>query len=301
MRVTVLDAMPADVPSLRELLADCSEHYCAEHLPALRWCPAGMTLPHSFDHDASRFIIAKVEGCIVACISVRADSNRRELRVSLPVPCNTPANEKSNILLDLFLYLIKQARAEGWEEVRAIYHDLPDVLASPFQLLEQLGWHGSHRFEMIGHSFLEPPATDLRIASASEVGEEAFFAAEVAVEKSASIDESRTDCLISQRMWHVEPATDWLIGYTGDQPAGIVRVAVARNGVGVVDNLVIAPIERNRGYGTVLLAHGMIALRPRTDTVWLDVDADNLPALRLYRKAGFGIHHLHGEWEYTLH
>jgi len=28
--------------------------------------------------------------------------------------------------------------------------------------------------------------------------------------------------------------------------------------------------------------------------VWLDVDQDNLPAVRLYQWAGFRVHHLHG-------
>ena len=53
-------------------------------------------------------------------------------------------------------------------------------------------------------------------------------------------------------------------------------------------SLAVAPRARRRGVGAALLGH-LIAQREAQNigTIWLDVAADNLTAIRLYEKAGF--------------
>ena len=73
-----------------------------------------------------------------------------------------------------------------------------------------------------------------------------------------------------------------------------MRVAVTASRVGLADGIAVAKERRGRGLGRLLLARGLAALIGRTDVVWLDTDHDNMPAQRLYRRAGFQLLHRHG-------
>ena len=42
------------------------------------------------------------------------------------------------------------------------------------------------------------------------------------------------------------------------------------------------------------IAGGLSRLIGKTEVVWLDVDHDNVPALRVYERAGFQVHHRSG-------
>lgn len=106
----------------------------------------------------------------------------------------------------------------------------------------------------------------------------------------------KKDCEFSERMWGTtDPKTDWLVAYDGEQLVGTVRVAVTREGLGVLDDIALIKEYRGRGFGRCLLARGLSALIGRTEIVRLDCEQDNTSAVQLYRQAGFKIHHEHGE------
>jgi ribosomal protein S18 acetylase RimI-like enzyme len=71
-------------------------------------------------------------------------------------------------------------------------------------------------------------------------------------------------------------------------------MALSREGVGVVDVFGLLEEHRGRGLGIGLLAAGISRLAGKTNTVWLDIDEDNGPAVSTCKRAGFRIHHRHG-------
>ena len=85
------------------------------------------------------------------------------------------------------------------------------------------------------------------------------------------------------------------MGVASEPSSASRRIAVSREGVGVLDGIAVAPERRGRGIGRALLAKGLTALAGRTDIVRLDVHHDNPAAIRLYERAGFRTHHVHGE------
>ena len=76
-----------------------------------------------------------------------------------------------------------------------------------------------------------------------------------------------------------QPMADSFVGY-------IIAHIVADEAE--ILSLAVAPLARRRGVGTALLGH-LIAQRKAQNfgTIWLEVAADNLTAIRLYEKAGF--------------
>ena len=77
-----------------------------------------------------------------------------------------------------------------------------------------------------------------------------------------------------------------------DQPiaasfAGYIIAQIIANEAEIL-SLAVAPLARRRGVGAALLGH-LIAQREAQNisTIWLDVAADNVTAIRLYEKAGF--------------
>jgi ribosomal protein S18 acetylase RimI-like enzyme len=160
---------------------------------------------------------------------------------------------------------------------------------------------GHYRLEMLGQDFhIDPGSAAVTCRTAAEVGLEAFYEAEARVGRWESVDQSRRDCETSRRMWCVDPQTDYLAAYDNDEVVGTARVAVTREGTGVLDALQVRPGRRGQGIGRVLIAAALSALENRTDVVWLDVDSDNTASRRLYESAGFRVHHEHGELSITL-
>lgn len=129
-------------------------------------------------------------------------------------------------------------------------------------------------------------------AWAADVGPEAVGEVEARMRGWAAAEVEK-NLAVSRTMWSVADR-DWLAAYEGRTPVGVVRMAVTREGVGVVDAFGLAKEHRGRGLGIHLLAAGLARLAGQTDVVWLDVDLDNVPALRVYQRAGLHVHHLDG-------
>jgi GNAT superfamily N-acetyltransferase len=76
---------------------------------------------------------------------------------------------------------------------------------------------------------------------------------------------------------------DALVGYAMCEPVGVVAL---------VRHLVVDPRRRGQGLGEELLRRLAIQLRALGCQSWrLNVKIDNQPALRLYRRLGFDVHH----------
>jgi ribosomal protein S18 acetylase RimI-like enzyme len=79
----------------------------------------------------------------------------------------------------------------------------------------------------------------------------------------------------------------WLLAY-GDSYCGTVQGIRERNGMGAIQNLGIVPSHRGHGLGRALLLqslHGFV--RAGLGRAFLEVTAQNEPAVRLYRGVGF--------------
>jgi ribosomal protein S18 acetylase RimI-like enzyme len=83
------------------------------------------------------------------------------------------------------------------------------------------------------------------------------------------------------------PEATWLVaGPTGY--AGTVQGVIDKGRFGAIQNLGIVPEYRGRGLGAALLCQALIGFEQAGVTVaYLEVTAQNLPAVRLYRKFGF--------------
>jgi len=91
------------------------------------------------------------------------------------------------------------------------------------------------------------------------------------------------------------PEATWLAVAVGEdgkpvETCGTVQGVRDRFGLGAIQNLGITPPHRGRGLGTVLLFRALsgfwqVGLR----RVYLEVTADNLGAVRLYRRHGFHV------------
>jgi GNAT superfamily N-acetyltransferase len=101
----------------------------------------------------------------------------------------------------------------------------------------------------------------------------------------------RNGCLqlmrdISMRRGFVPQAT-WLIA-RGTDYLGTVQGVVDRVSVGMIQNLGIVPEARNLGLGTHLLLKSLHGFRSYgLSRGMLEVTADNIGAVRLYRRLGF--------------
>jgi ribosomal protein S18 acetylase RimI-like enzyme len=79
----------------------------------------------------------------------------------------------------------------------------------------------------------------------------------------------------------------WLLAH-GASYCGTVQGVRERNGMGAIQNLGIVPSHRGRGLGRALLLqalHGFV--RAGLGRAFLEVTAQNEPAIRLYRDVGF--------------
>ncbi|MQA05110.1 MAG: mycothiol synthase [Streptosporangiales bacterium] len=95
------------------------------------------------------------------------------------------------------------------------------------------------------------------------------------------------DVLAREEASWFDPA-GFFIAWRGDRLAGYHWTKVAEDGVGEVYVLGVDPDEQGTGLGKALLMHGLTHLRDRgLVEVTLYVEADNAPAVALYRKLGF--------------
>jgi ribosomal protein S18 acetylase RimI-like enzyme len=103
----------------------------------------------------------------------------------------------------------------------------------------------------------------------------------------ASVDGCR---FLMRAVWGLQgfcPAACWLVAGP-DGYAGAVQGVVDSDGLGAIQNLGVTPDARGRGLGAALLAAALGGFH-RAGVRWcyLEVTADNDPAVRLYRRFGF--------------
>lgn len=274
--------------------------------PEETWCPAGVQIPwisgeeKTAEHlkgstDDRWAVVLEKKDTVAGCLLIRTVVKRKELVIQGHQPWSSPTSEDKEQIAKLVRFVIAQARSPGMEKVRYHFHG-PERQVLPLAgLYRSLGFNGGIRLEMVTRDFdVDPGRRDIRFRTAGEIGEDTFHESEVAVGRFGSIEESKEDCDFSRRMWTVDPDTDWVVAYVGSEPVATTRVAIAKNGTGVVDDVTVAGDRRNEGIGRAVLARALLSLNGRTEAVWADTDEDNSPAIRLNRKLGLWIHHHHG-------
>lgn len=302
-------ATPQDFEACVRLRSVWLERFRGAHSPEERWCPAGVPVPYIENEKRLRRYLAPGESDRWAAVLTtqgeadayalcRNDKDKSELWIERHTPRVSSRLQLDEAGSKLLEFVIRLAAEQGIKRVRVFFHGFPDEVDPLISLYQKNGFElgkGNPRREMLSRQLLVNPGPHhLQFRSAEEIGLDAFYESEAVAGHCPSAEEAKKDCEISRRMWwSVEPATDWLVAYEGQNVVGTVRVAVTRDGVGVLDNIAIAKEYRGRGLGICLLARGLSSLVGRTEVVWLDVDHDNVPALRLYRRAGFRVHHHH--------
>ncbi len=87
------------------------------------------------------------------------------------------------------------------------------------------------------------------------------------------------------------PETTWLV-VTADrqEPCGTIQGIRVRDRLGAIQNLGVVAAYRRRGLAKALLVQAMHGFRTAgVERVYLEVTAENLPAIRLYEQLGFGV------------
>jgi ribosomal protein S18 acetylase RimI-like enzyme len=97
-----------------------------------------------------------------------------------------------------------------------------------------------------------------------------------------------------QVLARIGPPTGYLTATHDHQVLGVVMVVVERGWAGLFC-MAIRPVDRRRGVATAMLQHAASwAADQGAQQCYLQVEQDNLPALRLYRRVGFQpSHHYH--------
>jgi len=96
---------------------------------------------------------------------------------------------------------------------------------------------------------------------------------------------SRRDGFLGEATWLVRyrPAGERRYDY-----CGTIQGVLERKGVGSIQNVGVAPDHRGLGLGSALVVHSLRGFAHHgVKRVSLEVTADNLGALRLYRRLGF--------------
>jgi ribosomal protein S18 acetylase RimI-like enzyme len=84
-----------------------------------------------------------------------------------------------------------------------------------------------------------------------------------------------------------EPWATWLLAL-GSEPIGTVQGIRERSGMGSIQNIGVAWPHRGRGLGSALVLQALHGFRlSGLGRVFLEVTAENEPAVRLYGRLGF--------------
>ncbi len=304
-----------------KLRAEWLDRFCAAHPPAERWCPANCRVPNvedegllrqhlhlperidlqtlAGDNDRSAVVLPGPGG-IDAYLLWRVEPAERRLSIEGQTPRVSRHTQARDAADRLLAFVLRHAAKQGLTDVRMSFHGFPDEVRPLIDLYRKHGLEGDPRREMLSRQLsIDSGLGQLDFRSAEEVGLDTFHEMNAAVRRITAAA-SKADLAFSQKMWSVDTATDWLVAYDGQDLAGTVQVGVLREGVGVVDYIGILETYRGRGLGRCVLARGLSALVGRADVAFLDVDHDNVPAIRLYERAGFCVHHHHGQMTRTL-
>lgn len=298
-----------DYSKLVRVRAEWLDTFYRYHPAAERWCPSAMRVPHIEDEQTLFRYLYNAEGCLAVVESERpygyilcqAREDQKVLVIAGQTPCVWPGLAFEKVGRKLIEFALHQARKQGLAKISLNFHGVPDEVDPMAGLYRNHGFTGLSRFEMLSNRLhVDVGMQQLRFRSAVEIGLNAFYECNASA-RHLSAEASKKDCDFSlqrgQRWGSVDPSTDWIAAYDGHDPVGIVRMAVDGEGIGILDELAIIKKHRGRGLGICLLARGLSALEGRADIVRLDVDDDNVPALKLYARAGFNVHHHHGTLE----
>lgn len=283
------------------------DSFLAAHPAEQRWCPATCRVPeiedeqallmHLAGKDGRWAAVSQRSGKTVAYILSRTDEAEGQLRIEGQTPRVSSQAEFDGQGGELLSLVLQQAAKQGLKKVRASYHGFPDEVQPLRQLYNAHGFAGECLFEMLTRELsIDAAPKALQFRSAEQIGLEAYYRSEVQCGAVPSIERSQRNCEFSRKMWgNVEPGRDWLAAFDSGELVAAVRVAVSREGVGVLDAIGVAPERRGQGIGRAVLARGLAALIGRTDAARLDVHRNNPAAIRLYQRAGFEVHHVHGQ------
>jgi ribosomal protein S18 acetylase RimI-like enzyme len=84
------------------------------------------------------------------------------------------------------------------------------------------------------------------------------------------------------------PAATWLLAGTTGSPVGTIQGVVDVSSLGSIQNVGVIPTERGQGLGRALVCQALRGFRDSgVSRVYLEVTAENDPAVRLYRSLGF--------------
>jgi len=87
--------------------------------------------------------------------------------------------------------------------------------------------------------------------------------------------------------WGFRPEATWLLAYRG-ATIGTIQGISERGGIGAIQNVGVIPAHRGHGLGTALVLKSLHAFRGAGLAIGrLEVTADNVAAVRLYRRLGF--------------
>jgi ribosomal protein S18 acetylase RimI-like enzyme len=304
-----------DYHELVRLRAEWIDWFCQSHPASERWCSAMCRVPrieneddllwHLIERDRRWPVICKSQGKLQGYILCRSDSDKKELLIEGQTPRVSPSLVDAvvdEVGRGLIQFVLRHGVEQKLEQVKMSFHGFSDEISLLMCLYRREGFICEPWYEMFSHKLdIEPGPQSLQFRSAGELGLDTFYESEAITGQCSSAEDSKKDCEISQKMWgSIDPNTDWLMAYDDGRLVGTVRVAVNREGIGVLDGIAIIEEYRGRGLGRCLLAKGLSALIGRTEIVRSDCFQDNIPAVRLYRRAGFKVHHEHGELKKEL-
>ena len=299
-----------DYHAMVRIRAEWIDRFCDDHPAGERWCPANAPVPWIEDEAALLGHLPREkgdrwaallagEGEADAYILCRTDEAKDELVIERHNPRVSPRVQLDDAGGKLLEFAVRRAAEQGLHRICMPFHGFPDEVGPLIDLYRRHGFQGHPRIEMtIRQLRIDPGPQRLRFRSAEEIGLDAVCEIEARM-RDWSPEQTKKNLEFSQRMWSLSDM-DWLAAYEGEHPVGTVRMAVTREGVGVVDAFGLLREYRGRGLGIHLLAGGLSCLIGKTDVVWQDVDHDNVPALRVYERAGFRVHHHHGEMALEL-
>lgn len=294
-----------DYHALVKVREEWNDRFCGAHRAEERWCPAqaqvscvednATLIKHLQDRESDRWVaVLTGQGETEAYMLCQTDKDKSELLIERHNPRVSPRIQLEEAGSKLLEFVIRYACEQGLQRVSVFFHGFPDEVDPLMSLYRKLGFEGHPRFEMVSRQLaVDRGPQHLQFRSAEEIGLDAFHEIDGMLH-GWSVEQSKKNSGISRAMWCIEPGTDWLVAYEGLNLVGTVQVAVTHEGVGVLDYIAIVEEYRGRGLGRCLLTRGLSALVGRTEVVWLDVDHDNIPAVWLYKRAGFQVHHHHG-------
>ena len=299
-----------DYHAMVKVRAEWLDGYCGAHRAMERWCPANAPVPWIED-EAALFrhlpreggdhwaLVLTGQGGVEGYMLCRSDSEKKELVIERGNPRVSPKIQLEDAGGELVEWVVRWASEEGLERLCISFHGFPDEVDPLVELYRQHGFEGYPRLEMVSRYLtVDTEERCLAFRSAEEIGLEAVCEVEAEM-RGWSMEQTRRNLEFSQRMW-LMPTSAWLVAYREGDPAGTVRMAMTHEGVGVVDAFGLLEAYRGQGLGIHLLAGGLSCLVGKTDIVSLDVDHDNMPAQRVYNRAGLRVHHHHGEMVMNL-